>query len=247
LVSLPLVRLGMIGVSLATAVIALPASTAVAGGAPVVAGGKQTHEVDTWAASPADIGGVYSDTTVRNIVHTNIGGSGLRVRLSNAFGSNPATFDDVQVGRQSSGRPPSPDPTVGSPSVARPASPSPRAPRPSPTHCPERLPLAPNLAVSVHFTGFTGEATGHPDAQQDNYASPAGDVAGTTTPPLTSPTPTARGTSSTVLYSTLRSRPARSSHSATRSPTDIGPRSTPIAAGLMTWPGDSSHCPPLSS
>ena len=105
--------LGMIGVSLATAVIALPASAlpasarpasnAVAGGAPVVAGGKQTHEVDTWAASPADIGGVYSDTTIRNIVHTNIGGSGLRVRLSNAFGSKPATFDDVQVGHQSSG------------------------------------------------------------------------------------------------------------------------------------------------
>jgi len=70
--------LGVIGVSLATAVIALPAGNAVAGGAPGKAGGH-THEVDTWAASPADIGGVYSDTTVRNIVHTNIGGSGLRV------------------------------------------------------------------------------------------------------------------------------------------------------------------------
>lgn len=184
--------LGMIGVSLATAVIALPASAlpasarpasnAVAGGAHVDAGGKQTHEVDTWAASPADIGGVYSDTTVRNIVHTNIGGSGLRVRLSNAFGSKPATFDDVQVGRQSSGAATIPGSNRRVTFSGQTSVTIPKGAEALSDPLPGTVSPSANLAVSVHFTGFTGEATGHPDAQQDNYASPAGDVAGNDNP-----------------------------------------------------------------
>lgn len=148
-------------------------------GAPPNVQANQGHQVDTWTAAPTDIGNVYSDTTIRNIVHTSVGGTGLRVRLSNAFGSGPATFDDVYVGKQSVGA------SVvagtnqqvtfgGQTSVTIPKGAEVLADPLNGTVAP-----AQNLAISVHWTGFTGEATGHPDAQQDNYASPPGDVAAT--------------------------------------------------------------------
>jgi hypothetical protein len=40
---------------------------------------------------------------VRNLVHTSIGGSGVRISLSNAFGDRPVTFDSVYVGLQAEG------------------------------------------------------------------------------------------------------------------------------------------------
>ncbi|MFC7106274.1 hypothetical protein ACFQQB_41190 [Nonomuraea rubra] len=40
----------------------------------------------TWAASAEGLGGRLRDVTVRNVVRTSVGGAGLRVRLTNAFG-----------------------------------------------------------------------------------------------------------------------------------------------------------------
>lgn len=165
----------------AAAIVAVPVSNAAAGGSsrrPESQTLAERHALDTWTASPADLGGVYPDTTVRNIVHTSVGGSDVRVRLSNAFGSGPATFDDVRVGRQLSGAA-----TVlgsnrqvtfsGQTSVT-----IPKGAEALSDPLPGTVPPGINLAISVHWTGFTGAATGHPDAQQTNYASPPGDVAG---------------------------------------------------------------------
>jgi lysophospholipase L1-like esterase len=156
----------------------VPATNAMAGTSNTVTGEKQHHELDTWAAAPADIGSVYSDTTVRNIVHTSIGGSGLRVRLSNAFGSGPVTFDDVQVGDQSSGAATVPGSNRRVTFSGQTSVTIPKGAEALSDPLPGTVAPGTNLAVSVHWTGFTGEATGHPDAQQDNYASPPGDVAG---------------------------------------------------------------------
>ena len=169
---------GMTALLIAAAGIAVPASGAVAGAGSPVARAEQVHQLDTWTAAPADIGGVYSDTTVRNIVHTSIGGSGLRIRLSNAFGSGPATFDDVQAGDQLSGAATVPGTNrrvtfSGLTSVT-----IPKGAEALSDPLPGTVAPGTNLAVSVHWTGFTGEATGHADAQQNNYASPPGDVAG---------------------------------------------------------------------
>lgn len=157
-------------------IVAQPGQPAAASAA--VAQRAQVHELDTWTASPADIGNVYSDTTVRNIVHTSIGGSGVRVRLSNVFGSGPATFDDIQVGRQSSGAATVPGTnrrvTFGNQTSVT----IPKGAEALSDPLPVTVAPGTNLAVSVHWTGFTGEATGHQDAQQTNYASPPGDVAG---------------------------------------------------------------------
>src|SRR5690625_4144705 len=60
------------------------------------------NRVVTWGAShvrlddPEDFG----DMTVRNLVHTSIGGTGLQVTLSNAFGDRPVTFAPVTVAVQ---------------------------------------------------------------------------------------------------------------------------------------------------
>jgi lysophospholipase L1-like esterase len=69
------------------------------------------HEwAGTWSASPAPPrtdGGIseqgFADQTVRMVVHTSVGGSAMRIRLSNAFGAQPVTFEAVTVGLQEEG------------------------------------------------------------------------------------------------------------------------------------------------
>ena len=145
---------------------------AVAAAQPVPAG-----LVDTWAAAATDLGGPYTDKTVRDIVHTSVGGSGVRVRLSNAFGTVPVTFDAVYLGVQSSGAALVPGSNHeltfgGADSVT-----IPKGAEVLSDLLPVTLPARTNVAVSVHVAGATGEVTGHPDAQQDNYYAD-GDTAG---------------------------------------------------------------------
>jgi lysophospholipase L1-like esterase len=57
----------------------------------------------TWATAPAaaepGVTRGRAGATFRNVVHTSIGGSGLRVRLSNRFGTAPVRFAHVTVAR----------------------------------------------------------------------------------------------------------------------------------------------------
>jgi hypothetical protein len=63
-----------------------------------------THWTATWAASPTAAAATglsatgLSDQTVRNLVHTSVGGWSLRVRLTNRYGDRPVSFDDLSVG-----------------------------------------------------------------------------------------------------------------------------------------------------
>ncbi len=58
----------------------------------------------TWAAASSLLEDVtISGQTVRNVVRTSVGGSDLRIRLTNAFGLSPVTFASVTVGEQESG------------------------------------------------------------------------------------------------------------------------------------------------
>ncbi len=61
--------------------------------------------VGTWAASPVSCGAGLglNRQTLRQIVHTSIGGTAARIQISNVFGSQPLTVSDVHIARRTSG------------------------------------------------------------------------------------------------------------------------------------------------
>jgi len=62
--------------------------------------------VPTWYASPEpspNSNASLNNQTVREIVHISAGGKQVRIRLSNAFGSQPVHFDHVSIARRATG------------------------------------------------------------------------------------------------------------------------------------------------
>ncbi|MET7729778.1 SGNH/GDSL hydrolase family protein [Streptomyces sp. NPDC005402] len=126
--------------------------------------------VITWGASAYPIGDSAADRGYRMVVHTSVGGRDARVRLSNAFGHQPVTFDSVYAGLQlkdaalvrgtnrrltfdgSSSVTVEPGATVYSDPL------------------PGTLAAGSNLVVSLHSPDAEGPATGHWMALQTSYA-----------------------------------------------------------------------------
>lgn len=137
----------------------------VVSGAPV-----DRRDVVTWAASADRMGAAVADRAYRLVVHTSAAGRDMRIRLSNAFGDRPVTFDSVYAGVQRQGaelvhgsnRPLTFD---GARSVTVPAG---GATLSDPL--PGRLPAATDLVVSIHSPDAAGPATGHWMAMQTSYA-----------------------------------------------------------------------------
>jgi lysophospholipase L1-like esterase len=137
-----------------------------------------THWVGTWTAAPAPAeGAAFSNHTLRMIPRVSIGGSRLRVRISNACGVRPLAIGAACVGLRSSG------PAVVPGSNRRLTFGGDRsATIAAGAHIvsdPVELAFAPlsDLAVSVHLPqdlpvsfGITGRY-----ARQTNYVSPPGD------------------------------------------------------------------------
>jgi hypothetical protein len=76
------------------------------------AGGRlpDTHWVGSWEGPPEQSStpntlGVAAQQSYRMLVHTALGGSVARIRLSNAYGTGPVTFADVHVGLPVGGLP----------------------------------------------------------------------------------------------------------------------------------------------
>lgn len=62
--------------------------------------------IPTWYASPAPsdkAAETVSDLTLRQIVHISAGGASVRIRLSNAYGKAPVTFDAAAVAQRADG------------------------------------------------------------------------------------------------------------------------------------------------
>jgi len=127
-----------------------------------------THWVGTWTATPAPgEGAAFSNHTLRMIPRVSIGGSVLRVRISNAYGTRPLAIGAARVGVRSTG------PAVVAGSNRRLTF----SGEPSATIAagalvvsdPVRLEFAPlsDLAVSVHLPGDLPAS----------YVSPPGDFA----------------------------------------------------------------------
>ncbi|MBR8639845.1 SGNH/GDSL hydrolase family protein [Streptomyces tuirus] len=125
--------------------------------------------VVTWASSADRVGAAVDGRGYRLIVHTSVGGTGLRVRLSNAFGDQPVTFADVHAGLQREGAALVPGSNRrltfgGARSVTVPAGGIVYS-DPLPGH----VPAGSSLAVSLYVPRAGGVLTGHWMAMQTSY------------------------------------------------------------------------------
>src|SRR6516225_1693481 len=146
--------------------------------------GRGMHWVASWGASPspATLGDLsaagFSNQTVRDIVFTSAGGSAARVTISNSVGGAPLRVGQVDVAVAGPGATLVPGTTHvltfgGRRGVTiRPGAQA----RSDPARM--AVPRLTNLAISIYLPTATGPATYHPDAQQANYVSTAGNFAG---------------------------------------------------------------------
>ena len=162
------------------AALAVAACLSLAGAATALAGTHRhppapaRHPVVTWGASADRQSAGPADRSYRMIVHTSVGGTGLRIRLTNAFGDHPVTFASAYAGLQKQGaqlvrgsnhrlafgRQPSVTVPAGGTVLSDPL--------------PGALAAESNLAISLYVTGAEGPTSGHGMAMQTSYAA-AGD------------------------------------------------------------------------
>ncbi|MFC0861551.1 SGNH/GDSL hydrolase family protein [Sphaerimonospora cavernae] len=172
----------------ATTVVVLPAAPAQAESLqadrrPDRHGGRKDEQpashrlVGTWSASTTRLAAALGDQTVRMVVRTSVGGTGMRIRLSNLFGSAPVTFRGVHVGIQAYGaeilmgtnRPVTfggrESVTIGS---GRAAWSDP---------IPGKIPGGSDVVVSLYVPSNVQGVTGHERAYATTYLSDPGDFA----------------------------------------------------------------------
>ena len=149
---------------------------------------QATRWVATWGASPSTPGqfgqagpavGAFEGLTLRQIVHTSVGGDSVRIRLSNRHGSLPLEIGAVHIASRSEG--PQIEPTsdraltfgtetsitipVGAFVLSDPVG-------------LEVEPLT-DLAISIYFPSDTGTPTSHASAFQTSYISAPGNFVAT--------------------------------------------------------------------
>jgi lysophospholipase L1-like esterase len=143
--------------------------------------------VGTWTAAPAPAeGAAFANHTLRMIPRVSLGGSRLRVRISNAYGIRPLTLGAAYVGLRSAGPAVVPGSnqrlTFGGETGATIAAGA------LVVSDPLELTFAPlsDLAVSLHLPGDLPASFGITGryARQTHYVSPPGDFAGEETMPV---------------------------------------------------------------
>ncbi|MFE2312074.1 SGNH/GDSL hydrolase family protein [Streptomyces sp. NPDC059441] len=133
----------------------------------------------TWETAPSGTAPALPGASIRNVVHTSVGGSAARVRVSNRLGTAPLQVDAVTVALQEWGRPTSPNAAPGSLRVATFAGhrsvtiPMGQDMVSDPVDLP--IPADANLLVSVHTPADSGPATYHRSAFQANFLAQQGD------------------------------------------------------------------------
>jgi lysophospholipase L1-like esterase len=134
------------------------------------------HWVATWitANAASERPETFSNQTIREVVHTTIGGTATRLRLANTFGPRAVRFDAVYVGVQKEGatlvRASNHEVTFGgNRAIAIPEGAEVLSDPVSFVVGPRQ-----NLEISLFTAGETGPATVHSSAFQTNYVSAAG-------------------------------------------------------------------------
>jgi lysophospholipase L1-like esterase len=178
------VGFGVLAVGAALSLLAASPAANASRGAAHQHGHGSAKWVATWGASPQEaVSGALSasgfdNQTIRNIIFTSVGGSAVRLELTNTFGTKPLRIGRVTVGVAGAGAAVVPGTMHavrfgGKSSISIPAG-------AEVLSNPVRMHVAAlqDLAVSVYVPHPTGPATNHSDAQQVNWVSSAGDHAG---------------------------------------------------------------------
>src|SRR5688572_11007021 len=140
---------------------------------PVLAASQPDHNwVAAWGAAPDSPGRAFEAQTVRQVVRLSIGGSHIRIRLSNLFGSGPVTIGPVRVAGTDRAVTFGGKPTITIPKGRDVLS--------------DALPLKvtglQQLAISLYLPAKTGPSTMHNTAIQTAFIA-SGDVTAATTLP----------------------------------------------------------------
>ena len=137
--------------------------------------------VGTWASvptqTPAASTPALDDETIRQVVHTSVGGNALRLRLTNEFGTTALRVGAVHVARRAGSTGTAIDPRTDR-AVTFGGDASPTIPEGAPlVSDPVRLPVPArsDLVVSIHLPGPTPVTSLHNFAYQENVVA-AGDV-----------------------------------------------------------------------
>ncbi|SDK67414.1 SGNH/GDSL hydrolase family protein [Streptomyces indicus] len=131
--------------------------------------------VGTWSTAPAGAeprtGAGFAGRTLRNVVHTSVGGTSARITLSNLFGTAPLTIDHASIAVASAPSNPTALPESlrrltfgGKPSVVIPAGGQVVS---DPAHL--GVPADADLLVSTYSQRSSGPVTYHPHARQISY------------------------------------------------------------------------------
>ncbi|MFE2970899.1 SGNH/GDSL hydrolase family protein [Streptomyces sp. NPDC059340] len=161
-----------------------PAASADAGPTPLTGpdrglGSDQALWTGTWETAPSGTAPALPGASIRNVVHTSVGGGAARVRVSNRLGTAPLQLGAVTVAVQEWGRPMSPNAAPGSLRVATFAGrrsvtiPVGQDMVSDPVDLP--IPADANLLISVHTPADSGPATYHRSAFQTNFLAREGD------------------------------------------------------------------------
>jgi len=137
--------------------------------------------VTTWTTSPSTLppAGEAENTienqTVRLIVHTSVGGSALRIRLSNTHGDRAVTLESAHIARQQQGAAIVPDSSRRLTFSGQQSVTIPRWATVISDPIQYDVPRSGNLAVSLYVPGNSGFITTHALSNQTNYISRQGD------------------------------------------------------------------------
>lgn len=150
--------------------------------------------VATWGSGPvppllpnpsqADPNPGYTNQTVRMIIRTSIGGNQVRVRFSNAFGSDSLVIGAAHIALHGKGAAivEGTDRALAFSGAASTTIPPGALVVSDPVQL--DVPDLSDLAVTIFLPGPTGPATWHPAALGTNFVSPAGDFSGSADMPV---------------------------------------------------------------
>ncbi|WP_433174212.1 SGNH/GDSL hydrolase family protein [Actinoallomurus sp. CA-150999] len=169
----------LLATALATAVALIPAGSADARTGRASA--AEHGWVGTWEAAASGTVDALPGYSIRNVVHADVGGPAVRVRVSNRLGTAPLTLGEVTVAVQQTGSPKSPEAVAGTMrevtfrhagSVTVPAGADAVS-----DPVPLRVPTGGNLLVTLYTPTASGPATFHHSALQTSFLASGGDHA----------------------------------------------------------------------